>query len=96
MRFHGWVDQRNHDFGLVKSEGIRRVKLALEAAGMDMPEPIYRVQLSRRVGAPTPSATKATKVAAQPDTRALSDIELQIAEDPHRNGDLLDTSAPNE
>lgn len=40
VRFHGWVNQRSHDFGLVKSEAIRRVKLALEAAGMDMPEPI--------------------------------------------------------
>jgi small-conductance mechanosensitive channel len=98
--FRGWVNQRSHDFGLVKSEAIRCVKLALEAAGMDMPEPIYRVQLSRRSGAgaaePAPPAAAATKMAAPLDTRALRDIELQIAEDPHRSGDLLDSAAPKE
>ena len=47
LRFHGWVDQRSHDFVAVRSEAIRSLKLALEEAGMDMPEPIYRVQLSQ-------------------------------------------------
>ncbi len=51
LRFLGWVDQRTHDFWMVRSEAIRHVKLSLEAAGMDMPEPIYRVQLT----APTPA-----------------------------------------
>jgi len=46
VRFLGWVDQRTHDFLMVRSEAIRLVKLALEAAEMDMPEPIYRVQLT--------------------------------------------------
>jgi len=45
VRFHGWVDQREHDFQLVRSEAIRRVKTVFESAGMDLPEPIYRVQL---------------------------------------------------
>ena len=57
VRFQAWVDQREHDFAQVKSEAIRSVKLALEAAGMDMPEPIYRVQL--REPAPTPRARPA-------------------------------------
>jgi small conductance mechanosensitive channel len=47
LRFRGWVDQRTHDFWMVRSEAIRHVKLSLEAVGMDMPEPIYRVQLSQ-------------------------------------------------
>ncbi len=55
VRFHGWVDQREHDFALVKSEAIRRVKTALESAGMDLPEPIYRVQLY-----PHPAASETT------------------------------------
>lgn len=45
LRYRAWVDQRSHDFWLVRSEGIRTVKLALDDAGMDMPEPICRVQL---------------------------------------------------
>lgn len=46
IRYFGWVDQRTHDFLLVRSEAIRTVKVALDDAGMDMPEPIYRVQLT--------------------------------------------------
>jgi small conductance mechanosensitive channel len=45
LSFLGWVDQRAHEFLQVRSESIRRVKLALEKAGLDMPEPIYRTQL---------------------------------------------------
>ncbi len=101
VRFHGWVDQRSHDFGLVKSEAIRRVKLTLESAGMDMPEPIYRVALSRLPRSPTVHPPAAAEAASkmnvrQADTRALRDIESQIAVDPKRNGDLLDAAAPKE
>ncbi len=101
VRFHGWVNQRNHDFGLVKSEAIRRVKLALEAAGMDMPEPIYRVQLGRQSATskapePTPTVAVPVRTTQSLDTRALSDIELQIDEDPRHSGDLLDPAAPKE
>ncbi len=107
LRFHGWVDQRTHDFLLVKSEAIRRVKLALEAAGMDMPEPIYRVQLSerppslakadaqpvgRKPAAPRPEATEAV------DTRSKDDLDAQIDQDQrtHGSNDLLDPDAPRE
>jgi small-conductance mechanosensitive channel len=47
VRYLGWVDQRHHDYWLVRSEAIRRVKTALEAADMDLPEPTYRLHLSR-------------------------------------------------
>lgn len=46
MDFFAWLDQREVDFLKTRSEAIRRVKLAIEEAGMDMPEPIYRVQLT--------------------------------------------------
>jgi small-conductance mechanosensitive channel len=46
VRYLGWVDQRHHDYWLVRSEAIRRVKTALEAADMDLPEPTYRLHLS--------------------------------------------------
>lgn len=96
--FYGWVDQTSHDFTGVRSEAIRRVKLALEAAGMDMPEPIYRVQLSE----PTAVAAKPTPTPSPRDvavdTCATHDISRQIAaeqvERPDRN--LLDPSAPRE
>lgn len=101
MSFHGWVNQRSHDFGLVKSEAIRQVKLALDAAGLDMPEPIYRVQLDRQrpqsqTEEPMPPGRVPVPAATPPDTRAVTDIETQIAQDPHGNGDLLSTAAPKE
>jgi small-conductance mechanosensitive channel len=105
MRFHGWVDQRTHDFQLVKSEAIRRVKVALEEAEMDLPEPIYRVQLSERGAAPAPRPDAARSAAKRPpsrppsqppDTRVIADIDNQIAQEPQREHDLLDRSAPRE
>jgi small-conductance mechanosensitive channel len=105
MRFHGWVDQRTHDFQLVKSEAIRRVKLALEQAEMDLPEPIYRVQLSERgtAAAPRPDASRpaakrppSRPPSQPPDTRVIADIDNQIAQEPQREHDLLDRSAPRE
>ncbi len=102
VRFHGWVDQRAHDFLLVKSEAIRRVKLALETAEMDLPEPIYRVQLRRHAAGPAPGAEPASASRAKrpettpPDTRVQRDLEEQIAQEPFRSNDLLDPSAPLE
>lgn len=103
IRYQAWVDQRSHDFASVKSEGIRLVKLALEAAGMDMPEPIYRVQLSERSSAVSPgTATPTTLVQdsapAAVDTRVQADLEAQIAADQRARGseDLLDPFAPKE
>ena len=41
-----WIDQRGHDWRKVRSEAIRQVKQAFDAAGIVMPEPIYRLKLS--------------------------------------------------
>ena len=105
LRFHAWVDQRSHDFLMVKSEAIRTVKLALERAGMDMPEPIYRVQITERARAPAKgdapgSGAQASRLAAPAavDTRAHSDLQQQIEHDPRADAsaDLLDPAAPKE
>ena len=100
MRFHGWVDQRTHDFLQVRSEAIRRVKLALEEAGMDMPEPIYRVQLRDSAQAPAgpPPAASRTRPQAGVDTRVNADLVEQIDREKQIDGgeDLLDPGAPRE
>ena len=101
LRFHGWVDQRTHDFLMVKSEAIRKVKLALEGQGMDMPEPIYRVQITERAVPPVePSATARRGAASNKvmDTRATTDLAEQIDEEPLglASNDLLDPAAPRE
>lgn len=56
VRCSAWVDQRQASFGKVQSEAIQAVKAALEGAGMDLPEPIYRVQLSQSGALPMPGA----------------------------------------
>jgi small conductance mechanosensitive channel len=99
LRFLGWVDQRSHEFVMVKSEAIRTVKLALEAAGMDMPEPIYRVQIAER--GPVPASPPPPKVLpgdGAADTRLVHDLQGQINQEPRRDGarDLLDAAAPME
>jgi small-conductance mechanosensitive channel len=100
VRYLGWVDQRSHDFVQVKSEGIRRAKLALEHAGMDMPEPIYRVQLAESAP-PTPATSAASPPQARAgsvDTRSNDDLSKQVERDRDARGgeDLLDPHAARE
>lgn len=42
-----WIDQRTSDVRKVRSEAIRFVKQAFDAAGIVMPEPIYRINVGR-------------------------------------------------
>lgn len=41
----GWINQASSDLMKVRSEAIRQVKQAFDEAGIEMPEPVYRVQL---------------------------------------------------
>jgi small conductance mechanosensitive channel len=100
IRFFGWVDQEVTNFGRARSEAIRLVKDAMEAAGMELPEPIYRVRTEPFH--PTQSRHPATT----PDVQLRSDISLkgdpiieQIAREREAvddESDLLDTAAPKE
>lgn len=99
VRFYGWVEQTSHDFIGVRSEAIRRLKLALEAAGMDMPEPIYRVQLTEPAAErPDLSAVPLQRATVQVDTRATRDITRQIEAESKQSGtaNLLTPDAPRE
>lgn len=65
MKFFGWIDQRNHDFMKGRSESIRLIKEAFDDAGIEMPEPTYRVNL--RGGLPgEPSTGQAEPPPRQP------------------------------
>lgn len=110
IRFFGWVDQDQHNFAKVKSEAIRQVKKALDDAGIDMPEPIYRVQLSESRSAeqapPAASESETPEVSAQQslqttsagDLSAGDSVDTQIAREraDTRDADLLDPAAPKE
>jgi len=90
IRLIGWVDQRASDFLKVRSEAIRRVKEALDAAGISLPEPTYRVRLRRSEAeaelrpAPAPSVGPV-------DVRRDDVVEQQATADRAASGpDLLD------
>ncbi|QTD45876.1 mechanosensitive ion channel family protein [Ottowia testudinis] len=80
INYYAWVDQRQTDFFKARSEAIRLVKTALEEAGMDLPEPIYRVQLAVPEGAhdtaPLPAAL-APAAAPPPEPPAAAPVDPQ-------------------
>lgn len=96
IRFYGWVDQRDFSYSKVKSAAIRKVKTVLEDAGMDLPEPIYRVHLLEP-GAASGEAAKETKAAASADRLTSPDdvskdehLEKQIERDRQVSGSESD------
>jgi small-conductance mechanosensitive channel len=49
--FYGWVNQRQSNRLAVRSDALRRVKVVLDAAGMETsPTSVMKVQLERLVG----------------------------------------------
>lgn len=48
LRFYAWVDQRSTDFLKGRSLAIQAAKRAVEDAGYELPEPIYRIRFDER------------------------------------------------
>lgn len=76
MRFYAWIDQRKSDYLKSKSEAIRLVKDTFDSAGVEMPEPIYRVHL-REAGKPGQGPTEQEvqvppQIQAQPQKKTPS------------------------
>jgi small-conductance mechanosensitive channel len=59
VEFLGWVDQRTASFVKVTSEAIRLMKFALDEAGIEMPEPTYRM-LQLPPATPKPASVPAS------------------------------------
>jgi small conductance mechanosensitive channel len=70
LKFLAWIDQDDADFLKARSAAIRAAKIAVEAAGFTLPEPIYRLridqfpELMQAGGRPAPKA--ADRVSAPP------------------------------
>ena len=102
----GWIMQHETSIGMAKGEAIRVVKARLEAAGIALPEPTYRlVGAGLAAAAPTPGPTAATPDIAAPAvapqdvgagaTEALREIiTAERAAQP--DDDLLKREAPQE
>jgi len=96
IRYLGWVDQHAADFHKVRSEATRRVKEALDAAGISMPEPTYRVHLQRGAPRDAPSGAAPRETRAVDITRDDAVERQADAERAATGPDLLDPAAPRE
>jgi small-conductance mechanosensitive channel len=81
-----WVNQQTADFGKVKSEALRLVKMAFDEAGYEMPEPIYRVNLVQRTEQPPtpkpgPSKKSVEEQARTIDVSVDTELDKQVEED---------------
>ena len=100
LRCAGWVNQRDTSLALAKGQAIEAVKLALEQAGVEMPEPTYRLATQGAI------ETKSVKKKKKPKKEAvvLEDVKADEALDhiieEERNAlsneDLLTEAAPEE
>ncbi len=94
LKFRAWMDQTVHDFWKTRSETIRLVKTAYDEAGIEMPEPIYRVYMREAPdgpGAPDDSIDVSVPVpgsaTVEEDLSADRTIDNQIEEDAVRCGE---------
>ena len=89
LRFFCWVDQRSADWFKVRSEAIRRTKVALDAAGIELPVPTYRISMKQEAEAgqsQPPLAPEALQHSAH-EVTVDDHIERQMAHDRAREGD---------
>ncbi len=95
----GWIDQREASWFKVGSEARRRIKVAFDLAGIDVPEPIFRVRthdLDREPARRTASKERLEEPAADvsPDEHIVKQVvdERKVAGE----SDLLSEGAPIE
>ncbi|HEX5792397.1 MAG TPA: mechanosensitive ion channel family protein, partial [Rheinheimera sp.] len=82
LTFYGWVDQRHTDYLKARSEAIRLVKSAFDNAGIEMPEPIYRIHMAESAGAiNTSDAVAAKPVTAAVDIATDTTMEQQLEQE---------------
>lgn len=106
LRFFAWVDQRSTDFLKGRSLAIQAAKHAVEEAGYELPEPIYRIRMDDRRKPPGAELDGAEGGGQQrralppSDEHAAPDraVEKLVIEErgSERGQDLLDTKRPIE
>jgi len=71
LRFLAWINQHDSDFLKARSEAIRQIKAAYDKAGIEMPEPIYRIHLRDSNTQPA-----STETSAVPDAPASASAHV--------------------
>ncbi len=110
MTVVGWIDQRETGLFAARSEAIRQVLIAFDKAGIEMPEPTYRLLMQEAAGvqvppmqatplAPRDQAKSAASAGVQ-DVAAKAEMELEAMVDAERRdaeaSDLLALSSREE
>lgn len=93
----GWVNQNDTSIALARGEALRQVKLAVEAAGIVIPDSTQNVQLVKDAPAPTvkPSETRQIEVVDATQDAALKRIvDAERGQDSAE--DLLHPDSPKE
>lgn len=96
VELFAWVDQREADWYKVRSEAVRRVKAALDAAGISMPVPTYRLEAEARE---RPAERRREELAQAAHEVAPDDVlDRQIRDDAAREPEenLLENDAPGD
>lgn len=81
LRLYAWTDQTRFDYAKVRSAAILRVKAAFDDAGLDMPEPIYRLRVQNASDAELRGAdacTERDELGSPPATSAQNDATTQL------------------
>ncbi|MCG6879072.1 MAG: mechanosensitive ion channel [Deltaproteobacteria bacterium] len=96
VRFFGWVDQRKTDFAKVRGEAIRRVKLALDEAGVEMPEP---AQTIRMASAGEKQSEEASQLSDEGDAEEEKTKNVDVSRDTQLDDQIIEelsaTHEPN-
>ncbi len=82
LRFFGWIDQREADWGRARGEAMRVVKEAFDAAGVVMPEPTLRtlaLETPERAPAPAASVPEELAIDLAPDSQVADAIAADRA-----------------
>ncbi|MAM62525.1 mechanosensitive ion channel family protein [Maritimibacter sp. UBA3975] len=79
MNLTAWIDQRETGLLAARSEAIRQVLLAFDEAGIQMPEPTYRLLMSDTEAEADAAPPQAT--AASPGTSEVQNVEATLEHD---------------
>jgi len=102
-----WIMQHQTSIGMAKGEAIRVVKARLEAAGIGLPEPTYRLvgpetptrapaAAPTRPAAPTPPGTRVEAQDIGAEEQAALETMIEVERQALPDNDLLRREAPQE
>jgi len=89
LKFMAWINQGDTDFLKARSRSIRTAKMAVEAAGFTLPEPIYRLRVDQFPDLARAKTAQVVRDADKPDSRPPArrakapDEEMSVRPDAH-------------